>query len=226
MLDNYLNDEGIKRFLNNAKGNWIVLVVAMVVLAGTNVVYAETSDEADEPEETLVEYRESEEDSDQETKEEASTDDEDKEEADSEPSDDEESEAEDEASDTFIMPAEGRVSSEYGYRIHPVYKTERFHTGIDIAGEGPILAVQDGTITKVAYHDGRGWYVEIEHENDKQTLYAHLKTDSITVEEGDTVDQGEAIGTMGTTGTSTGVHLHFEVHVDGEHVDPSEYLDL
>lgn len=230
MLDNYLNDETIKLFLSNAKANWIVLVSAIVVLAGTNVVYAETSNQTHGPEETSVEHTELDEESTEQTDSNIALDKENstsiKEEKETDSSDDEENETQDETTEPFIMPAEGRVSSEYGYRIHPVYKIEKFHAGIDIAGEGPIVAVQDGTVTKVAYDNGWGWHVKIEHENDTETLYAHLKTDSLTIEKGDSVDQGQEIGTMGTTGTSTGVHLHFEVHIEGEHVDPIEHLDI
>ncbi|WP_051258372.1 M23 family metallopeptidase [Atopococcus tabaci] len=124
------------------------------------------------------------------------------------------------------IPAKGRVSSPFGYRIHPIYKTRKFHAGIDIAGSGPIVSAQSGKVTRVRYDKGWGWYVKIDHGNGLQTLYAHMKTGSLKVKEGQKVKAGQQIGTMGTTGASTGVHLHFEVYLNNKQVNPAPYIGL
>lgn len=127
-------------------------------------------------------------------------------------------------SERFIRPADGRLSSQYGYRLNPLGGGSRLHAGIDIAGSGPVVAVQDGTVVRAGYHSGWGNYVRIDHGNGIETLYAHLQNGSMTVSEGDAVSQGQQIGTMGDTGSATGVHLHFEVYVNGLQVDPLPYV--
>lgn len=127
-------------------------------------------------------------------------------------------------SERFIRPTDGRLSSQYGYRLNPLGGGSRLHAGIDIAGSGPIVAVQDGTVVRAGYHSGWGNYVRIDHGNGIETLYAHLQNGSMTVSEGDAVSQGQQIGTMGDTGSATGVHLHFEVYVNGLQVDPLPYI--
>lgn len=129
-----------------------------------------------------------------------------------------------EPSNTFVRPAQGYVSSQYGYRIHPISGIRRLHGGIDIAGGGAVSAAQGGTVVQVDYNSGWGNYIVIDHGNGLQTLYAHLQNGSITVAEGATVSQGQTIGTMGQTGSATGVHLHFEIYVNGVQVDPAPYL--
>lgn len=129
-----------------------------------------------------------------------------------------------EPSEAFVMPAQGYLSSGYGYRNNPVDGVRRLHAGLDIAGSGPISAAQSGTVVAAEYHSGWGNYVKIDHGNGLQTLYAHLQDGSTTVSVGDTVSQGQTIGTMGQTGSATGVHLHFEVYVNGLQVDPAPYL--
>lgn len=126
----------------------------------------------------------------------------------------------------FTMPAQGRVSSQFGYRVHPITKVSKLHAGLDLAGGGPIKAAQGGTVTRARYHSGWGWYVKIDHGNGLQTLYAHMKSGSLKVKEGQKVSRGQQIGTMGTTGASTGVHLHFEVYKNGKQVNPAPYLGL
>ena len=98
------------------------------------------------------------------------------------------------------------------------------HAGIDIAGSGSISAAQSGTVVAAEFHSGWGNYVKIDHGNGLETLYAHMERGSIPVSVGDTVSQGQTIGTMGQTGSATGVHLHFEVYVNGVQVDPAPYL--
>lgn len=127
------------------------------------------------------------------------------------------------------------ITSYYGYRVHPVYGTVKFHSGIDISGSGAtygstIVAPASGTVIKVNYPypnqnkggSDYGNYIMIDHGNGIVTLYGHCK--SITVKSGQHVSQGEKIGTVGSTGTSTGAHLHFEVRKNGDRVDPLAYL--
>ena len=125
-----------------------------------------------------------------------------------------------------------KISSYYGNRVHPVYGTTKFHSGIDIdVGFGTtIMAAGSGTVilvdTPVAGQDwggsGYGNYCVIDHGNGVTTLYAHAR--SINVSVGDYVSSGQSIGVVGSTGTSTGAHLHFEVRVNGSTVDPLSYL--
>ncbi|MBQ2873515.1 MAG: peptidoglycan DD-metalloendopeptidase family protein [Bacilli bacterium] len=139
----------------------------------------------------------------------------------------------------FINPTRRlRCTSAYGYRIHPKKQIRKFHSGLDIgiSGGEPIYAAKDGTITYVrknitAINDcdyGYGNYITIDHGDGTSTRYAHIKygtiPDSIVV--GANVSQGEQIGQVGSTGCSTGNHLHYEVMVNGSNVDPADYLDL
>lgn len=130
------------------------------------------------------------------------------------------------SSDTdWIRPAEGIVTSSFGYRIHPIYGDRRMHTGIDIAGSGPILATRSGTVVAASYNSGLGYFVQIDHGDGYQSVYGHMQP-NLQVSIGDTVEQGEQLGTMGTTGTSTGVHLDFKILKDGDYVDPAPYIGL
>ncbi len=129
-----------------------------------------------------------------------------------------------ESSAGFIQPAQGYVSSGYGYRTNPFSGIPRLHAGLDIAGKGDILAAQSGTVVAATSHSGWGNYVKIDHGNGIETLYAHMANGSIPVSVGDTVSQGQTIGKMGQTGSATGIHLHFEVYVNGVQVDPAPYL--
>lgn len=130
------------------------------------------------------------------------------------------------SSDTeWIRPAEGVVTSPFGYRIHPIYGDRRLHTGIDIAGSGAILASRSGTIIAASYNSSLGYFVRINHGNGYESIYAHLRHD-LLVSIGDTVSQGQRIGTMGSTGDSTGVHLDFKIMKDEDYVDPAPYIGL
>lgn len=120
-------------------------------------------------------------------------------------------------------PANGYVTSEFGYRIHPIYGTRRLHGGIDIGGGGPIRAARAGRVSVARYSPSWGNYVTIDHGDGFTTLYAHM-TSALQVSAGQSVSQGQQIGTMGTTGSSTGVHLHFEVHQNGRRVNPRNYV--
>ncbi len=122
------------------------------------------------------------------------------------------------------VPASQRVTSNYGYRIHPVYKTKKFHSGIDIgAGYGSdIVAAESGTVTTATYGSGYGKYVVVNHGSGITTLYAHCS--SLLVKAGDKVTRGQVIAKVGSTGVSTGNHLHFEVRINGATQDPLKYV--
>ncbi len=123
------------------------------------------------------------------------------------------------------------VTSPYGYRTHPISGQYKFHKGIDISGSGiggkPIVAAADGTVTTAGYNTGGyGNYVVINHgySNGKlmTTHYGHMR--SIAVSTGQTVKRGQVIGYVGTTGSSTGNHLHFEVRFAGETTNPMNFF--
>lgn len=124
-------------------------------------------------------------------------------------------------------PVEGRyyVSSDYVGRLSPVGNGYEFHTGLDIpAPEGyEIEAAEDGIVTSASWIDGYGDTVIINHGNGLSTLYGH--NSKLLVSEGDTVTRGQTIALCGLTGNATGCHLHFEVRVNGEHVNPWGYLE-
>lgn len=128
-------------------------------------------------------------------------------------------------SSTFIWPASGRFTSPFGYRIHPIYRTRKFHNGIDIAnGTGTnIVASQNGKVTFVGWEGGYGRLVIVRHANGMETAYAHLSRAVVSV--GDSVTQGQVIAKMGSTGNSTGSHLHFEIRKNGTPVNPTSYLN-
>ena len=123
------------------------------------------------------------------------------------------------------MPVEGvRLTSSYGMRDHPVLRQRRQHNGVDLAAAHgtPVYATADGRIGKAQYWGSYGNYVQIEHGGNLQTRYAHLS--SYTVSSGEQVRKGDLIGYIGSTGRSTGPHLHYEVRVQGEPVDPVPYM--
>jgi len=122
------------------------------------------------------------------------------------------------------VPGHTIVTSGYGMRIHPIFFVYRMHTGVDIgAPKGvPIIAVNDGIVTLATYNGSYGNYVMLDHGGGVVTLYAHGS--KILVEEGQEVKKGDAIMLIGSTGWSTGDHLHFEVRIDGETCDPLPYI--
>ena len=135
----------------------------------------------------------------------------------------------DEAESAYTSPVSGDIviNSEYGYRIHPISGQWKMHHGLDIDGEqgDPVFAAAEGTVVKAVHSDtGYGNHVIIEHADGTQTLYAHMY--SYGVEVGQTVSQGEQIGEVGSTGGTTGPHLHFEVRVDGQDVNPQTIFDF
>ena len=123
----------------------------------------------------------------------------------------------------FVSPLKGsdfRVSSKFGYRIHPVYKTKKFHGGIDLAApiNTPVYSVKPGVVIQSGFVRGYGNYIVIEHEDGYKSAYAHLKT--IKVKKGEKVDSEIVIGSVGKTGTATGYHLHFELIKSNKKIDP------
>jgi murein DD-endopeptidase MepM/ murein hydrolase activator NlpD len=116
----------------------------------------------------------------------------------------------------------GRLSSRFGSRVHPIFKSRRMHTGIDLAAPRgtPIYASGDGTIEKAGWVSGYGRKVEIAHVNGFETGYGHMNAFADGIKPGVRVRQGQIIGYVGSTGNSTGNHLHFEIKVNGRVVDP------
>ncbi len=131
------------------------------------------------------------------------------------------------------VPGFYRVSSPFGYRIHPIFGTRKLHTGIDIGRNlspaqsidgAAIVATGDGEVIHASYSSGYGNMVMIDHGNGVVSLYAHQRSGGIRVSVGQQVSKGDRIGTVGSTGYSTGPHLHFEIRVNGTPVDPMDYL--
>lgn len=119
------------------------------------------------------------------------------------------------------LPVTGTISSRYGVSSKIRVST---HTGLDIAATTgtPIKVVADGTITFAAYSGSYGYFVKVDHGNGVETWYGH--TSKMLVKEGQAVKAGDTIALVGSTGNSTGPHLHFEVRINGEHVNPQKYL--
>ncbi len=128
----------------------------------------------------------------------------------------------------FIRPLGGQITSPFGYRVHPIFKTRKFHSGIDIAApiNTPIRASNTGRVIMSGWYGGYGKVVIIDHGIVRgqaiTTLYGHLN--SINVTQGQQVKQGQVIGRVGTTGYSTGPHCHFEVRVKGQPRNPLNYI--
>jgi murein DD-endopeptidase MepM/ murein hydrolase activator NlpD len=122
------------------------------------------------------------------------------------------------------VPTGSEVTSGFGPRLDPFVKQYAFHSGIDLKGEpGDVArATAAGRVTIASYQGGYGLLVEIDHGNGLATRYGHLS--AIEVNEGQAVEAGETVGRIGTTGRSTGPHLHYEVRIAGEPVDPLRYL--
>lgn len=126
----------------------------------------------------------------------------------------------------WILPVSKghKITSNYGYRMHPVYHTMKLHDGIDInaLANTPVYAVADGKVSVSGWISGYGNYIQIEHANGLSSFYAHLNM--INVKRGNIVTQGQSIGKSGNTGIGTGPHLHFGAKKNGVSVDPTIYL--
>ena len=124
------------------------------------------------------------------------------------------------------IPLEGKINSAFGYRKDPFRSRFGFHSGIDIdANHGDsIVATADGVVKKAGWQSSYGKVVILSHKDGFETLYGHLS--KITVEEGEEVKVGDVIGKAGSTGRSTGTHLHYEVMKDGKRVNPATFLSL
>lgn len=126
----------------------------------------------------------------------------------------------------FAWPAPSykRISDDYGYRIHPTLGVKKFHNGIDLASASgtPILAAYDGEVVASAYSSSMGNYIMIDHGNTLYTIYMHAS--ALYVSKGDIVTKGQHIAAVGSTGRSTGPHLHFGVRLNGEYVSPWSYF--
>lgn len=125
-----------------------------------------------------------------------------------------------------VVPVMGRVTSRFGHRHDPIHGEHRHHDGVDIAAPigTPIEAARSGTVVHAGPRGGYGNTVVVEHADGSRALYAHC--DRLDVQVGQPVRAGRPIATVGSTGRSTGPHLHLEVRVNGEAVDPVSYLGL
>ena len=126
-----------------------------------------------------------------------------------------------------IAPVQGfRLSSTYGEREHPVLGGTRMHKGLDLAVPSgtPVRAPADGVVEKASWFSSYGNFIEIAHGGNMETRYGHLS--AYNVVEGQHVHKGDVIGYVGTTGRSTGPHLHYEVRISGEAVDPTPYMQM
>ncbi len=129
------------------------------------------------------------------------------------------------ASTPSIWPAGGRITSGFGNRRSPFNRyTTQFHKGVDIASSygSSICVTADGTVVTAGYSSGWGNLIIVNHGYGYQTYYAHLS--GFSVSSGENVTKGQVIGSMGRTGNATGVHLHYEVHVNGVAVNPLNYM--
>ncbi|MFI3213211.1 MAG: M23 family metallopeptidase, partial [Eubacteriales bacterium] len=122
------------------------------------------------------------------------------------------------------VPSYKYISSDYGYRINPITGAEQFHSGVDMAAASgaPILAAYDGQVVAAAYSSSMGNYIMIDHGDALYTIYMHCS--ALYVSTGATVSKGDKIAAVGTTGSSTGNHLHFGVRLNGSYVNPWNYL--
>lgn len=119
-----------------------------------------------------------------------------------------------------------RFSSPFGYRVHPVYGDWRFHYGVDLSASSgtPIVATRSGKVTLATYDWSAGYYVTIDHQDGFSSKYLHMT--HYIVSAGQYVEQGQVIGYVGSTGTSTGPHLHFSILYNGSHVNPANYINI
>lgn len=125
----------------------------------------------------------------------------------------------------FMWPVAGSVRSGFGWRIHPIFRVRRFHTGVDLAAKhGTLVKAGDGgQVIQAGYSGGYGYSITLYHGGGFATRYAHLS--SIRCAVGQFVERGQVIGLVGSTGWATGPHLHFEVRINGNPQNPLQYLE-
>ena len=130
------------------------------------------------------------------------------------------------SANAMAIPVAGEITSPFGYRQHPLYGKRLFHNGVDIgAKEGTaIVAALSGVVKEAGAEESLGNYVILSHGNDLFTVYAHCKT--LLVEEGEAVEKGKRIALVGSTGVSTGPHLHFEVRWGEYRLDPAVLVNF
>ncbi len=129
---------------------------------------------------------------------------------------------------TYILPIQTKfeVSSNFGSRLHPIYKALKFHYGVDLKcpENTPVNTIADGFVLKTGFNKGYGNFIRIKHDNEFSTVYAHLN--KIEVSENQEVNQGDIIGLVGKSGMATTYHLHFEIVRNKEKIDPKIMLKL
>jgi len=125
---------------------------------------------------------------------------------------------------TPVPHDEAIITSAFGYRIHPILRIPKFHTGIDFGSRmnTPVIAAANGKVVLYEHNSTYGHYVVVQHSNDYSSVYAHL--DKTTVSVGKELKKGDLIGYCGKTGRATGPHLHYEVRLKGTPIDPKGYL--
>lgn len=128
-------------------------------------------------------------------------------------------------SQKMFLPATGEITSPFGVRTHPIDGELRFHAGVDIADDigTPIYSAFDGNVIVADYDQWNGYYLKIIHDNEIMTVYCHCN--KLLVKEGDIVKAGQKIAEMGSTGSSTGLHLHFELRINNKSYDPETALN-
>lgn len=131
------------------------------------------------------------------------------------------------SSSGWIVPCRYTAfTSAFGWRIHPIYGYEKFHNGVDLAGPKgtAIYAAKGGTVSGTGYNSSAGYYVVINHGDGFKSYYYHMTHYIVSV--GQTVNRGQTIGYMGSTGASTGSHLHFGISYNGSYVNPANYISI
>ncbi len=126
----------------------------------------------------------------------------------------------------LVAPVEATVTSGFGLRKHPTNGEEAFHYGVDLGAEAgeEIKAAAGGTVAEAGFSDTYGNYILLQHSEVIYTLYAHCE--SLSVQPGESTEQGQVIATVGDTGNTTGAHLHFEVRDQDTYLDPAEFIDF
>lgn len=125
-----------------------------------------------------------------------------------------------------VTPVLGHLNSPFGYRVHPISGKKGFHAGVDISGKhgDPIFAFSSGTVDYIGEDGSYGLYTQIDHGNGVKSFYAHCQ--SLQVKQGQAVSVGECIGTIGSSGNTTGPHLHLEIKWAGKYLDPFYYIEV